>query len=131
MATETFAFRFGSRYRRRLRLIGVTEDTSLVTVTDEELRVRFGGWRLRTTLSNITGTELTGDYRGYRAIGARGSFADRGVTFGTDIERGCCVCFAEPVPALLPFGLVKHPGMTVTVEDPDRLAQVINERIGD
>ena len=44
-----------------------------------------------------------------------GSFKDRGVTFGTSTRQGVCVQFAEPVPALVPGNLLKHPACTVTV----------------
>ena len=39
---DTFEFAFAERYRPMLRLIGVTPNTALVTVSDDELRVRFG-----------------------------------------------------------------------------------------
>jgi len=125
---ETFEFAFEPRYKGLLRVLGVTPDTTLVTVTDDEFRVRFGGWKLVTPLANCTQTCLTGDYRWYKAIGARGSFKDRGVTFGTSTERGVCVLFAEPVPALVPGNLLKHPGCTVTVEDSEGLRAALAAR---
>jgi hypothetical protein len=125
---ETFEFAFEPRYRGLLRVLGVTPDTTLVTVTDDEFRVRFGGWKLVTPLANCTGTCLGEDYRWYKAIGARGSFADRGVTFGTNTERGVCVMFDEPVPALVPGNLMKHPGCTVTVEDCEGLRVALEGR---
>lgn len=125
---ETFEFAFEPRYKGLLRVLGVTPDTTLVTVTDDEFRVRFGGWKLVTPLANCTRTCLTGNYRWYKAIGARGSFKDRGVTFGTSTERGVCVLFAEPVPALVPGNLLKHPGCTVTVEDGEGLRAALAAR---
>ena len=53
MAIETFEFAFEPRYTRLLRLAGITPDTTLVTVTDDELRVRFGGWKLDTPLAQL------------------------------------------------------------------------------
>jgi hypothetical protein len=127
---DTFEFGFAERYRPMLRLIGVTPNTALVTVSDEELRVRFGRWRLSTPVDNIEGLEQSGDYRWFKAIGARGSFADKGVTFGTNTDRGVCVRFREPVSALLPGNVMAHPGMTVTVSDPDGFAAALESRIG-
>ena len=128
LAMDRFPFAFDDRYRRILRVIGVTPHNSVVTVDDEQLSVRFGRWRLGTPLSNITGMEMSGDYRWYKAIGARGSFADRGLTFGTNVDRGLCVKFAEPVPALVIGDWLKHPGMTVTVADVDGLAEALQSR---
>ncbi|MEL7206912.1 MAG: hypothetical protein AAGK32_01530 [Actinomycetota bacterium] len=127
---ETFEFAFAERYRPMLRLIGVTPNTALVTVSDDELRVRFSRWVLSTPIDNIEGLERSGDYHWIKAIGARGSFADRGVTFGTNTDAGVCVKFKEPVPALLPGGAMPHPGATVTVADPDGFIAAIESRMG-
>jgi hypothetical protein len=127
-AIDTFEFAFDPTYRRLLRLGGLTPETTLVTVTDDEYRVRFGGWKLSTPLANCTGTCLTEGYRWFKAIGARGSFKDKGVTFGTSTARGVCVLFAEPVPALVPGNLMKHPGCTVTVADCEGLRDALERR---
>jgi hypothetical protein len=127
---ETFEFAFEPRFSRLLKLGGLTPETTLVTVADDEFRVRFGGWKLSTSLENCTGTCLTEGYSWWKAIGARGSFKDRGVTFGTNTDRGVCVLFAEPVPALVPGNLMKHPGCTVTVEDCEGLRSALERRGG-
>ncbi|QOC91456.1 hypothetical protein [Micromonospora craniellae] len=44
-------------------------------------------------------------------------------TFGSSTATGLCVRFARPVPALLPGGRPRHPGLTVTVDDPAALAR--------
>lgn len=111
-----------------LALIGVWPSNAELTIDDEELAVRFGWWKLRTPVSNITGFETSGDYKWWKAIGVRGSFVDRGLTFGTSTRRGLCVRFAEPVPALVPGDLMPHPGMTVTVTDIDGLADALRRR---
>lgn len=59
------------------------------------------------------------------------SLADAGVTFASSTAAGLCLRFAEPVPALLPGGWLRHPGATVTVADPDALARVLAARDGD
>jgi len=125
---DTFEFAFAPRFASLLRVIGVTPDTTLVTVTDDAFRVRFGGWTLETPLANCEGVCVTRDYRWYRAIGARGSLEDKGVTFGTSTEQGVCVRFVEPVPALVPGNLLKHPGCTVTVADVDGLVAALERR---
>ena len=128
MAIDTFEFAFEPRYGRLLRLGGLTPETTLVTVTDDEFRVRFGGWKLSTPLENCTGTCLTEGYKWFKAIGARGSFKDKGVTFGTATDRGVCVLFAAPVRALVPGTLMHHPGCTVTVEDCEGLIAALARR---
>ena len=128
MPIETFEFAFEPRWTRLLKLGGLTPETTLVTVADDEFRVRFGGWKLTTPLSNCTGTCLTEGYSWWKAIGARGSFKDRGVTFGTTTARGVCVLFDEPVSALVPGNVIKHPGCTVTVEDCVGLRDALERR---
>lgn len=103
----------------------MTPNSARINVENGELAVRFGPWRLRTPLSNIASTERSGPYKAYRAIGVRGSLADSGVTFGTTTEGGLCVLFKERVSGLLPFGLRKHEGMTVTPEDIEGLERAL------
>ena len=61
---------------------------------------------------------MTGPYRWYRAIGPRLSLADHGLTFGTSAARGVCLLLREPVPGIDPLGVIRHPGLTLTVADP-------------
>ncbi len=72
---------------------------------------------------------ITGPYRWYTAIGARGSFADRGLTFGTTTRGGVCLVFDRPVPGLEPTGRVLHPGLTLTVDAPRRFADAVLARM--
>lgn len=122
-----FAFRFDPRFRPLLAAAGVTPWTSGVRVGAGLLHVRFGPWTLRTPLDNVIGTELTGHYRWWRAIGPRFSFVDHGLTFGTNVDAGLCICFAEPVPGLDPARILRHPGLTVTVADPDGLRDALRD----
>ncbi len=48
-------------------------------------------------MANVDGAHITEGYRWYTAVGARLSFVDDGLTFGTNCERGVCIHFAEPV----------------------------------
>lgn len=125
-----FHFAFEMPWRIPLAALGVTPSTAYVILTgDDRLRVRFGPWKLETPLSNVTGTQTSGDYHWYKAIGPRGSFVDRGVTFGTSTSAGLCVTFREPVPALTGPRGMKHPGMTVTVENVEGLRDAIESRL--
>jgi hypothetical protein len=120
---ECFEFVFEPGYRVWLSVLGITPSTASVTVTAERLTARFGPWTCSTELANVAGVERTGPYRWYRVIGPHLSLADRGLTFGTKTSDGLCVRFREPVAGLDPFGLLRHPGLTVTVADPDALAR--------
>ncbi|RKN40579.1 hypothetical protein [Micromonospora endolithica] len=122
---RTFAFRFDPAFRPLLGLLGVRPETAWVRVDADEVRVRFGPWRLRTRRSNVAGVERGGPYRWWRVIGPHLSMADAGVSFGSSTAAGLCVRFVEPVPALLPGRWVRHPGVTLTVVDPDDLGRAL------
>ena len=127
VAIRRFPFEFEPRYRRMLWLLSVTPARSGVEIGDGSLRVRFGPWRVQTDLSNIRCAEETGPYRALRAIGPHISMADQGLSFGSTTRGGVCLLFHEPVPGRETLGLVKHPGLTVTVEDPVGLIDAIAE----
>jgi hypothetical protein len=108
--------------------LGVTPWTTGLDVADGDLRVRFGPWVLRTPLDNVAGAEVTGPYSFVKVAGPpRLSLRDRGLTFATSTRRGVCIRFRQPVSGVLPGGFVHHPGLTVTVEEPERLAQVLSQ----
>jgi hypothetical protein len=121
----SFAFRFDPRYARLLAIAGVRPDRASVDVAGGTLDVRFGPWHCTTTLDNVAGVEITGPYSALKAIGPRLSLADRGLTFGTNTERGVCIRFRTPVPGIEPTGVLRHPGLTVTVADVDGLAAAL------
>ena len=127
MVEERFPFAFQRGFRRSLRLLGVTEGTAEVVLTDDEFIARFGRFTARTPLANITQVQITGPYRWWKVIGPRGSLADRGATFGTTTRAGVCVGFATPITALAGRRML-HPGLTVTVADPDALAASLRRR---
>lgn len=121
-----FPFDFDPTYRRLNRLFGVTPQSARVEVGDGFLVARFGPWRVATPLTNVRGAEVTGPYALIKTAGpARLAFTDRGITFATNGRRGVRIDFATPVPGIDPFGLIKHPELTVTVEDCDRLAELL------
>lgn len=122
----TFAFRFDPAYRAAGLPFGVMPATTSVVVEGGELQARFGPWRVRTPLSNVAGTEVSGPYSFVKTAGpAHLSFTDRGVTFATNGRRGLCIRFHEPVRAVDPTGRLRHPGLTVTVDDVEGLAAAL------
>jgi len=124
--TREFEFAFEGRYRLPAVAFGITPATAQVVVTADELLVRFGPWRLRTPLANVSGTEVSTGYAFHRTAGPPHlSLADRGVTFATNSRRGLCIAFVEPVRAIEPAGVLRHPAATVTVADPEALAGAI------
>jgi hypothetical protein len=122
-----FEFAVESRYKPLLLAFGVREGAAWLRIDGDDLEVKFGFFGLSTTVGNVTGYQLSGDYKAYRAIGIRTSLKDRGVTFGSTTSRGLCVTFADPVPVKPGIGL-EHPGMTVTVDDVDGLAAEFERR---
>lgn len=122
-----FEFAFEKKYLPALAAIGVSPLTAKVDLTEETLDARFGPWRCRTPVKNISCVQRTGPYTALKAIGARGSFADRGATFGTTTVQGVCVEFKQPVKILDPSGLILHPGLTLTVADVDGFEKAVRE----
>lgn len=103
--------------------VGVLPATTWLRLDDEWLDIHFGPWSMRTARDNVAGCDVTGPYRMVKVAGPpRLSFADGGVTFATSRRQGACIRFREPVSALLPFGLLRHPAVTVTVSNPTDLA---------
>jgi hypothetical protein len=125
VAIRRFPFEFEPRYRRILWLMSVTPARSGVEIGDGSLRSRFGPWRVQTALSNIRCAEETGPYQALRAIGPHISMVDQGLSFGSTTRGGVCLLFHEAVPGRETLGLIKHPGLTVTVEDPVGLIDAI------
>jgi hypothetical protein len=128
MADE-FPFRFDTSYRVAALPFGVLPATTGVSVTDADIAVRFGLWRMRTPLANIADVSVTGPYSFVKTAGpAHLSFTDRGVTFATNGEQGVCMRFHEPVRVMDPTGRLRHPGATVTVADVDGLVATLRAR---
>jgi len=121
---KRFEFDFHPRFRRPLKLLGVTPDNSYVTVSGHTFFAKFGRWELETPLANITCHQRTGDYKWFKAIGIRGSWVDHGLTFGSTNREGVCVKFADPIPPFIK-GMRHHPGLTVTVADPAGLVAAL------
>lgn len=130
MSTQ-YRFEFEDRYRLPARAFGVTEQSALVTVGATDFEARFGLWTVKTPLANVASVSITGPYAFLKTVGpARLSLSDRGITFATNSRRGVCLEFRKPVPGLEPAGLVKHPNLTVTVQDCNALAEQLQVHIG-
>ncbi|GAA4114968.1 hypothetical protein GCM10022415_11190 [Knoellia locipacati] len=126
-----FDFAFAPAYRLPAMLFGIRPETAWVDVGDDELRVRFGPWRLTTALENITGCEESGGFAWIKTAGPPHlSLTDRGVTFATNGDRALCVTFRDPVPGIDPTRTIKHPGATLTVVRPDLLRDVLTDLTG-
>jgi hypothetical protein len=121
-----FPFRFDPVYRRLARLFAVTPERAWVDVGEDELHVRYGRWRVRTPMSNVAGVEVTGPYAFLKTAGpARLAITDRGLTFASNGDLGACLSFHSPVAGIDPFGLIRHPELTVTVLDVDGLVEAL------
>jgi hypothetical protein len=124
-AVQVFRFRFDPRFRLPLAALGVLPGTASVVVADGRLTARFGPWNVSTSLGNVVDAKVTGPYKPYRAIGVRLSGQDSGLTFGTTAARGVCIAFAEPVRGFDPVGVLRHDGLTVTVDDCEGLVEAL------
>ena len=123
----SFPFLFAERYRRPARAFGVTPERAWVEVGADQITARFGPWRVRTAVANVSGTEVTGPFGFLKTAGpAHLALTDRGLTFATNGDRGVCLSFRSPVRGIEPFGLLCHPSLTVTVLDIDGLVAALS-----
>ena len=121
-----FPFRFDPTYRRLARLFGVTPERAWVDLGEEELKARYGPWRVRTPVSNIAAAEVTGPYAFWKTAGpARLAITDRGLTFASNGNRGVWITFHSPVTGIDPFGRIRHRELTVTVLDVHGLMEAL------
>ena len=123
---ERFPLADDVRFRLLVRALGGTGRRAEVVVTDDRFTARLGPFTVSAPRSEITGVHLSGPFSALKAIGVRLSLADRGLTFGTTDRGGVCVEFAHPVRGVDPLGLLRHPGLTVTVTDPEGLVAALS-----
>lgn len=132
MTAIVFPFRFHPLFRVPALLAGVRNDNARVEVVGDLLTARFGHWTVRTPLSNVVGAEVTGPYTWLKVLGPPHlSLRDRGLTFATNPEQGVCIRLAVPVRGIEPFGVLRHPALTVTVSDPAGLAELLDRAAHD
>jgi hypothetical protein len=126
--SEHFRYAIDKKFAPLLLPFGVRPSKDGVTLTDDGRFVAtYGLLRVETQISNIDGAHVTTGYRWWTAIGARMSFADDGLTFGTNHEAGVCVHFHERVRSILRRS--GHSALTVTVADPDGLIEALDAKI--
>lgn len=126
---QYFKYAVDRRFLPFLVPFGFRASKDGVTVTDGgELHVTFGALTLRTQMDNVEGSHITSDYRWWAAIGARRSFVDDGLTYGTNAKAGVCIHFREGVPSLL--RRKGHSAVTVTVKDLEGLVEVLSMKGG-
>lgn len=119
--SELYRYEIDSKFVPILALFGLRPQKDGVAVEEDGMFSATFGWlRLSTPRSNIDGAHVTNDYRWWTAIGARTSWADDGLSFGTNTHAGVCVHFTEKVPSL--FSRKGHSALTVTVRDVGGLA---------
>jgi hypothetical protein len=121
-----FEFAFEPSYRLPTAAFGIKRSTAWVQVDDASFEARFGPWRVATPLANITAVAVTGPYRFAKTAGpARLAITDRGLTFATNGKLGVRVSFKTAVRGIDPLGLIRHPELTVTVADVNRLVTLL------
>lgn len=123
-----FTFRFADSYRTTARLFGITPERTGVTVGDDAMVARYGPWRARVPFTNIKAVDVTGPYRFIKTAGPpRLGITDRGLTFASNGDRGVLITFKEPIHVL---PALRHPELTVTVSEPEELAELLRTRAG-
>jgi hypothetical protein len=95
-----------------------------VTLTDDgRLVAVYGPFRVDVPLSQVHDAQVSGPYRWWTAVGPRLSFADDGLTFGTNADAGACIQFEPSIHRVI--GFRDHSALTVTVADPDALVAAV------
>lgn len=126
----SYQFAFEPPLDRWARLFAVVPTRSFVTVDDDGFEAIYGSWRVATVWSNVTEVEATGPYSPWKIAGpAHLSVADRGITMAATSAGGVCLMVREPVRGIDPLGLVRHPGVTLGVADPEGFSNDARERI--
>jgi hypothetical protein len=123
--SEFFPYRFDRRFAPMWLAGGALPWRDGVTVTDDGRFVAtFGLLKVDTPVANIAETHAAGPYRWWTAVGPRLSFADDGLTFGTNPRAGLCIHFHDKIKRVI--GLRDHSALTVTVADPRGLQAALH-----
>lgn len=122
--SEFFPYGFDRRLAPIWWPLGARPGQDGVTITDAgQLVATYGRKRIETPVDNVEGAHVTRDYRWWTSVGIRMSFADDGLTFGTNANAGVCVHFHQSVPAVI--GRNAHSALTVTVQDVNGLVEAL------
>ena len=123
--TDTYLYEIDKKFLPLLALIGLRAKKDGVRIDEDgRLTATFGWFHLETTLTNVDEAHVTRDYRWWTGVGARRSFVDDGLTFGTNTNAGVCVHFGAKVPSRL--RKAGHSALTVTVADLDGLTRALD-----
>lgn len=118
-----FPYLFDNRWAMMFGALGVDASDGVHVGTDGILLATFGRVRVETSLDNVDHTLVTTNHRWYTAVGLRLSFADDGLTFGTNHKAGLCIQFVEKIPKVI--GFKDHSALWVSVAEPEGLAEAI------
>jgi hypothetical protein len=123
MADRFFPYELDRRWKPLFATLRVSESDGVTLTDDGTLRATYGWAEVETPLSNVDHTEISGPHRWYTSVGLRLSFADDGVTFGTNHRRGVCIAFVERIRPVI--GPRRHSALWVSVADPEGLVEAI------
>jgi len=102
----------GRRSRFLLYLYGVRGRNAFVDL-DDEFRVSFGWFHVRTPMANLASWRIEGPWLWITAIGVRLSLRHHDLTFAGTGGSGVRVDFREPIRTRL----VRLPAVYLTMED--------------
>jgi hypothetical protein len=126
MANQFFPYKRDNRWWLLFALLGL-KDSDGVTLTDTELVATYGRYQLRTPLTNVKYTEITGPHLWYKAVGIRLSVFDQkddGLTFSCNHYKGMTIGFVTPVPKVT--GLKpQHSYLWVSAADCEGLVKAL------
>jgi hypothetical protein len=122
--TARFPYDIDRRWTPLFAVLRVGDDDAVELTADGHFRASFGRVKVETPVSNVDHTVVTGPHRWWTAVGLRLSFADDGITFGTNHRRGLCIEFREKIPKII--GFKDHSALWVSVADPEGLAAAID-----
>lgn len=126
----SYPFAFEPTLDRWARLFAVVPTRSFVHVDDDGFEAVYGSWRVATVWSNVVEVTRTGPYEKWKIAGpAHLSVADRGITMAATTAGGVCLRLREPIPGIEPLGLIRHPGVTLGVADPDSFVRDVSDRL--
>lgn len=121
-----FVFPFERAFLAAGAPFGIRPSTCSVDVDAVALTVHFGRWTVHTPLANVADARVVGPFRLVDVLGPpHVSLRDRGLTLASNDDLGVRIGFHEPVRGIDPLGLVRHPSVTVTVNDCERLANLL------
>lgn len=123
MTEHFFPFDLDRRWSPLFKLLGVTHRDGVTVKPSGATTIAFGRWKVQTDTDNIVHTVTTGPHRWWTAVGLRLSFADDGLTFGTNHHAGLCIEFREKIPRVI--GPRDHSSLWLSVADPAGLATAL------